>query len=172
MTPAEFFETVTRPNLKMAIEEDDDYRLVVNAILTADAFYGILFEHLKDAGHPVIETVSFNGSSRTDSDFKEHFAQQSAEWSIVRDAAYATKHGRLSDTRKKVRLVRSAHDVSGKKLVAGLFAAGDRLGASAIFIQSTDGKLHRAWYLLRRVEMFTEDLLIDLGMPTAETTSP
>ncbi|MDR6664826.1 hypothetical protein J2X71_001071 [Rhizobium sp. 1399] len=57
MTPSGFFETAARPNLKLAIEEDDDYRLAVNAILSVDAFYGILFEYLKDTSHLIIDAV-------------------------------------------------------------------------------------------------------------------
>ncbi|GAJ96181.1 hypothetical protein [Rhizobium rhizogenes] len=167
MHPKEFYDVVTKPNIAEAIGNEEDYRLAVNAILSVDAAYGVLFEHLKVIQDPILQTV-FVGEGEPkelkDNHFKDYIAKQSKEFEIIRDAAYATKHGRLSDRKSGARLVRSPGDVRSRKLVVGLFACGDALGSSAVFIQSTDGEMHRTWYLLRKVEIFTDQLLVDLGI--------
>ena len=167
MKPAEFFEAVTRLNLRQAIECDDDYRLAVNAILSVDAVYGVLFEHLKEINHPVLCEVICKEQEMKDYHFKEYVATLSSEFRIVRDAAYATKHGRLSG--KAARVVGSAQDVRENKLVAGLLACGDPLGGSAIFIVVNDAEYRRSRHILRLVEIFTEKLLVDLDLGFSAT---
>ncbi|MGV1859985.1 hypothetical protein [Rhizobium rhizogenes] len=162
MNPQEFFESVTRPNLKLAIENDEDYRLAVNAILSIDAAYGVLFEHLKDIGHPVLSEIPDSRRGLQDNHFKEYIATRSHDFRIVRDAAFATKHGRLSGP--VTRLISSADSVRTNKLVCGLFSAGDRLGASAVYFVVNEEEPLRAWVVLRRVEQFTEELLTSLNL--------
>ena len=162
MNPREFFESVTRPNLKQAIENDDDYRLAVNAILSVDANYGILFEYLKDIGHSMLGEILNRPRELKDNHFKEHIAAQSRDFRIVRDAAFATKHGRLSGP--VMRLISSADRVKTNELVSGLLSAGDRLGSSAIFFVVNEEDPLRSWVVLRRVEIFTEELLVSLDL--------
>ncbi len=167
MHPKEFYEVVTKPNIAEAIGNEEDYRLAVNAILSVDAAYGVLFEHLKVIQDPIMQAVSVEEDEPKelkDNHFKDYIARRSKEFKIIRDAAYATKHGRLSDRKSGARLVRSPGDVRSRKVVAGLFAAGDELGSSAVFVQSTDGEMYRIWYLLRKVEILTDGLFVDLGI--------
>ncbi|KAA1174653.1 hypothetical protein FP026_29655 [Rhizobium tropici] len=131
MHPREFYEQVAKPNIAEVIDNDEDYRLAVNAITSVDAAYGVLFEHLKSVDAQILQAILFDGKELKDNHFKDHIAKQSKEFEIIRDAAYATKHGRLSDRKSSARLVRSSGDVATHKLTTGLFAAGDALGSSA-----------------------------------------
>ncbi|HCL66961.1 MAG TPA: hypothetical protein DIC56_19415 [Rhizobium sp.] len=163
MNAVEFFNDVARPNITAAIQADHDYKLAVNAVLSVDATYGILFEQLRDLGHPFLHNVAIKSRrwGMQDGDFKEHIAKRSESFRAIRDAAYATKHGRLGSAG---RIVRAAEDVASLELVCGLFACGDPLGGSAVFIKLADGTLERSWSLLRRTELYTDELLGGLGL--------
>jgi hypothetical protein len=72
-----------------------DLRQAINAIMTLDAFFGILHADLYAKG-----TLK---ESRDD-DWKEKLAQKNDDYRLLRDAAYALKHGELKHP--KPRLVR------------------------------------------------------------------
>jgi len=95
-----------------------------------------------------------------DDDLKDYIARQSSEFKIIRDVAFATKHGRL--THPTPRLVRSANEMSSEALLCGLMVCGDALGAHAVFIVVDNNRMERSWVLLQKVETFTEQLLADL----------
>jgi hypothetical protein len=50
MTPREFFDGVAEKNALSAIETRGDLRLAVNAIMTLDAFFGVLHAALHAKG--------------------------------------------------------------------------------------------------------------------------
>ena len=75
-------------------------RCAVNALLTLDAFTGVLFAHL---------TKLDRAPSKDDSEFRDVLSRECPEFRIVRDAAFALKHGEL--TAKKPRLVQRADQV-------------------------------------------------------------
>ena len=66
----------------------------------ARTFTGILFAHLANLNHP---------PSKDDIEFRDLLCHQCSEFRIVRDAAFALKHGEL--TAKKPRLVQRADQV-------------------------------------------------------------
>ncbi|OCJ33453.1 hypothetical protein [Agrobacterium tumefaciens] len=164
MKPSDFFRQVTDPNIRQALLNFDDYRLAVNAIMTIDATYGVLFDYLQLAEHPFLKQITARNSKRSidDSDFKEHFAQQDQQFAVLRDAAYATKHGRL--TGSKARLVIEATDVAKGDVGCGDMICGhDAIGGHAIFIQTGDRNLVRAEFLIEDVSKSTQVLLQQLG---------
>jgi hypothetical protein len=96
MTPRQYFDEVAEENARLAIADRGDLRRSINAILTLDALFGILHAALYKAG--VV-------SEPNDDGWKEQKAQQSAEYRLLRDTAYALKHGQLNrgKTRRIVR---------------------------------------------------------------------
>jgi len=66
MNPSEFFEMVTRPNIRQAIEQDDNYRLSVNAVMSVDALYGVLFHCLADKKHSYLQQITPNRKTADD----------------------------------------------------------------------------------------------------------
>ncbi len=162
MNAKTFFDTVARPNISAFIQNDGDYRLAVNAALSLDSAYGIIFEELRENGHQFLGNLGCQHKELKDNHFKDHIASLCPEYEILRDVAYSLKHGRLSG--RRARMVYSAQDVSRKALVCGLLSCGDRLGATSVFISLAGGKLERAWPHFRRTELFTDELLGDLGL--------
>jgi hypothetical protein len=97
MTPRQFFDSVADENARLAIAARHDLRLAINAIMTLDAFFGIL--------HAALYANGISGIPPDDDKWKEQLAQQSDEYRLLRDAAFALKHGNL--TRAAPRLFRS-----------------------------------------------------------------
>ncbi|TAV82959.1 hypothetical protein ELI24_39065 [Rhizobium ruizarguesonis] len=164
MKPFDFFRQVTSPNIQQALLNFDDYRLAVNAILTIDATYGVLFDYLRQNGHQFLTQVKARNNKQAvdDSDFKEHFAQRDQQFAILRDAAYATKHGRL--TGSKARLVVAATNIALGGVGCGSMICGhDPLGGDAVFIQIGNQNLVRAEFLIEDVGRSTQDLLQQLN---------
>ena len=102
MTPADFLDNVVAPNAVHLGEDRGSMRRAVNALLTLDAFAGILFAHLKGLGR---------SRWADDSKFRDFLAEECPEFRIVRDAAFALKHGALTDPKKQPRLVQRAGQV-------------------------------------------------------------
>jgi hypothetical protein len=100
MTPDDFLDIVVTRNVVHLGEVRGSYRRAVNALLTLDAFAGILFAHLK--GLNVAPTSD-------DLEFRDLLARESYNFKIVRDAAFALKHGEL--TGRRARLVRKANQI-------------------------------------------------------------
>lgn len=163
MDAVRFFNEVARPNIAAAVIDQHDYRLAINAVFAVDATYGILFHQLSETHHTYLSEVPASMPKRgvSDSDLKNHIAKSCPAFEMIRDAAYATKHGRLNS---RGRVVISADDVQSLGLVCGLFAVGDPLGGNAVFININAAHPERAWVLLRGVELFTDELFGELGL--------
>jgi hypothetical protein len=95
-----YFEQVAGENAKQAIERPGDLRLAINAILTLDGFIGSAHAWLFEAG--VVK-------EKSDDRWKETLAEGSKSYRVLRDAAYALKHGNL--THSKPRLVTKSEHV-------------------------------------------------------------
>jgi hypothetical protein len=68
-------------------------RLAINAIMTLDAFFGVLHAALHAKG-----TLK----EPNDDVWKEKLAQQNDDYRLLRDAAYALKHGELKHRRPRL----------------------------------------------------------------------
>jgi hypothetical protein len=88
MTPRHFFDDIAEKNARLAIAARHDLRLAINAFMTLDAFFGIL--------HATLYETCVAEVPRDDDKWKEQLAQQSNEYRLLRDAAFALKHGNLS----------------------------------------------------------------------------
>src|SRR5262249_137123 len=88
---------------KLAIAHPDDVRLAIHAITMLDAFFGILHANLHQNG--IVE-------ERDDSKWKEELARENNRYRVLRDCAYALKHGEL--WHKKPRLVRRPDQIVSK----------------------------------------------------------
>jgi hypothetical protein len=128
-TPSDFLDKVVTTNVVRLGENRGDMICAVNALLTLDAFAGILFAHL---------TKADCSPSKNDAEFRDLLSGECHEYRIVRDTAFALKHGEL--TRKKPRLVERADQVVS---YSGAFdeAVFDRSAfdrESVIWIETTD----------------------------------
>jgi len=92
VTPQQFLTEVVEPNVAECRQRPTDLRAVCNAAMTMDALLGIVWA----TNHP---------GQRGDEAYKESVAQSSACFRVVRDLAYALKHGELTGTAP--RLVRT-----------------------------------------------------------------
>jgi hypothetical protein len=129
MTPSHYLDHVVTPNAVHLGENRGDMRYAVNALLTLDAFAGVLFAHLVKLDR---------APSKDDGEFRDVLSGECPEFRVVRDAAFALKHGEL--TGKKPRLVERADKVIS---YSGAFdeAVFDRSAfdtGSVIWIETTD----------------------------------
>ena len=142
MTPADFFKDVATANVDALASDVGNLRLAVNAILSLDALAGIVHSDLHSKGQ---ETAD-------DAAFRDRLAAQHLEYGIVRDAAFALKHGELRG--KKPRLVQRAEQVIS---YGGAFdeAAFDRSAfdtEAVIWIEANDSThSRRADHITREV---------------------
>jgi hypothetical protein len=96
----EYLEQVAAENARIAIANPGDLRSAINAVMTLDGFFGTLHSELHERG--LLKDMS-------DDQWKDELAQQSREYAVLRDCAFALKHGRL--TRPKARLVRRSDQI-------------------------------------------------------------
>jgi len=94
VNPETFLAEVAQPNMQTALEEPDDLRAIVNAILTLDAFAGIIHSTGVSAGDPAMVA---HGS---DDLYRDTLAGVSRSFRVLRDAAASIKHGALDPKRK------------------------------------------------------------------------
>ena len=94
----QYFEEVAGINAKAAIERPGDRRLAINAIMTLDGFFGTL--HTFKLG--IVP-------EKSDDKWKETLARDCHHYRVLRDTAYALKHGTLDHP--KPRLVRRSDSV-------------------------------------------------------------
>jgi hypothetical protein len=128
VTPAEFFDDVVALNVDALGREVGELRLAVNAILSLDALAGIIHADLHERDLETADDIAF----------RDRLAAQHLEYGIVRDAAFALKHGELRG--KKPRLVQRAEQVTS---YSGAFdkAAFDRSAydtKAVIWIEAND----------------------------------
>lgn len=100
MTPADFFNNVATPNVDELGNDVGNHRLAVNAILALDALAGVIHADLHNRGQATAD----------DAAFRDRLAARHLEYCILRDAAFALKHGELRH--KKPRLVQRAEQVT------------------------------------------------------------
>jgi hypothetical protein len=100
VTPADFFKDVATANVDALDSDVGNLRLAVNAILSLDALAGIVHSDLHSKGHATADDIAF----------RDRLAAQHLEYGILRDAAFALKHGELRG--KKPRLVQRAEQVT------------------------------------------------------------
>ena len=129
MTPREFFDSVVKPNADELFAPSRSVRSAVNAILTLDAFFGILFAELKSMSDPAVVGLA----PGDDSKYREQLANQSPKFKVLRDTADALKHGELT---RRPRIVAKAKQVKGTQAGAGTLMAGaDSLGGTIVYIE-------------------------------------
>jgi hypothetical protein len=102
MMPVDFLDNVVTRNVVHLGEARGSMRRAVNALLTLDAFAGVLFAHLESLGRL---------RWANDSKFREFLSEECPEFRIVRDAAFALKDGALTDPKKQPRFVKKADQV-------------------------------------------------------------
>lgn len=150
--PQEFFDTVMAVNAKAAIEVPGDMRLAINAILTVDAFFGVLHARLLTLG-----TVDH----KKDNDWKEELATGSDPYRILRDAAYALKHGTL--TGKKPHLVKRPDQLRKTQgAFQSNFFQANTVQVDMIWIE-TKTKNYRAYELIQDVLALAAEQLKQLN---------
>jgi hypothetical protein len=98
LTPTEFLNDIVTPNVDALGNDVGDLRLAVNAIITLDALAGVIHADLHRQGL----------EQSKDSAFRDRIASQHLEYRILRDAAFALKHGELTGS---TRLVKHAGQV-------------------------------------------------------------
>jgi hypothetical protein len=96
----QYFEEVAGANAKAAMQNPGDRRLAINAIMTLDGFFGTLHTELFKLGH-VLDSL--------DDKWKETLSRSCQHYRVLRDAAYALKHGTLDHP--KPRLVRRSDQI-------------------------------------------------------------
>src|SRR3954463_3459223 len=127
MTPSDALKDIVGPNIAALCADVGDLRLAVNAILSLDAMVGIIHADLKRRGK----------ESGGDAAFRDRLARQHLEYSILRDAAFALKHGELEH--KKVRLVQRADQVKSYSAAWGEAVWGrSTYGTAVIWIEAND----------------------------------
>jgi hypothetical protein len=148
---AVYFEPVAAENARLAIASSGDLRRAISAILTLDGFFGTLHAELYEQG-AITEP--------SDDIWKEELAQQNEDYRLLRDCAYALKHGYL--TKPKPRLVRRSDQIF--PMPASYDAATfDRsaFDVETIWIQAEDTD-YRADEVIKEVAGFARERLSDL----------
>src|SRR4051794_8468925 len=100
MTPAGFLKDIAAPNVDELGSDVGNHRLAVNAILALDALAGVIHADLHSKGQATAD----------DGAFRDGVAARHLEYGILRDTAFALKHGELRG--KKPRLVQRAEQVT------------------------------------------------------------
>jgi hypothetical protein len=103
MNASQFLAEIVGPNCGALSDSPGDVRLAVNAILTADAFFGIYFAEQQQN--------DFKVSCRGDDDkYRDAVAGKSPCYAVLRDTALAIMHGQLSKG-TKTRVVRNRKQI-------------------------------------------------------------
>ncbi len=125
LTPRLFFESVVKPNAAELSKRNNDMRLAVNAMLTLDAFFGILYAQLRARNQPM-------GFAKDDQ-YRDHLASSSRDYESSA-MHFSIKHGEL--TGKKARLVQNVSQIQSPLAAFGVWMFGyDRLNETVLLIQ-------------------------------------
>jgi hypothetical protein len=140
------------PNVQAQHSDNSSLRHAVNAIASLDDYVGIWCHELESAGHTNLKEEAF----------RDMFAARSPEYQILRDMAYALKHGEL--TGKKVRLVsRPAQlQMQSPAFDPGVFAAAAFQTRGLACIQVTGKSSRATWELIDRAMLALTDLKNEL----------
>jgi hypothetical protein len=153
MTPRQFFDEVAEPNAQLAIANRGDLRHAVNAIMALDAAFGILHDALKERRHV---------TEPNDNKWRDELTNKCADYGVVRDTAYAIKHGKLDRPKHKiVRRPDQVHEAQGAFQSNG-FSSGFQ--THQVWITGLDGTQHRANELIENVIHFTSSQLVAHGL--------
>lgn len=106
-----FFTRVVEPNVLDVRKNPEDLRAIVNAVLTIDAFFGIMAKERFFSNDG-----DYNDSDYNDVKYKDELATKHEPWQLLRDLAFSLKHGQLTKKHPRlVRLVRSPDAVVEKE---------------------------------------------------------
>ena len=155
MTPAAFLRVVVELNATALSESPRSWRAAVNTILTTDALFGIIHAYLVERGE----------RADRDTDYRDEVATACREFALLRDMAFALKHGKL--THRGARLVR--HSKALRKdppaTLSGTFILGRSfLGGSPVMIRKDDGTRIAVYILVEAV--LVEARARVAGLPT------
>jgi hypothetical protein len=144
----DYFEEVADANAKAAIARPGDRRLAINAIMTLDGFFGTLHTELFELG--IVP-------EKLDADWKETLGSDCQYYRVLRDTAYALKHGTLKY--KKPRLVRRSDQLVKRR---GAFQS-NAFQASAfhtdrVWIEAEDND-YEAYKVIKTVLALASELL-------------
>lgn len=163
MHPRLFFDQVVRPNVGELLGQER-LRAAINSILSLDAFYGVLFAHLRVNGHPRVAALA------SDDKFKDEIAAASNAFRVVRDAAFSVKHGELDRPKpNQPRLVLRAADLSAERKDGFILDYSlldiDRLdGNEVVNLELTSGQVERGEPLILNCAGEAAALLATLGL--------
>jgi hypothetical protein len=161
MNSAEFLSEIVVPNLEALTERPSDTRLAINAIMAADAFFGINFEEQKNAG---------TNADIGDEKYRESVARKSQCYRVLRDAAAAIKHGELDKKRKKIRLVRSANQTKKQETIWNDDAKwndAEKWADKAVIVETEIGERVRVDTLVKEVVRVAEEEINHTGRTPA-----
>jgi hypothetical protein len=120
--------------------------LAINAIMTLDGFFGTLHAELYEAG--LVQ-------ERVDDQWKEKLAGENKHYRLLRDCAYALKHGRLDD--RKPRLVRRPGQILAIPTgFDGATCDGGAFDTETVWIETADND-YRAAEMMREVLQFARE---------------
>jgi hypothetical protein len=143
---AKHFEEVASENARLAIASPGDLRLAINAIMTFDGFFGSLHAVLHQQGKV----------SETDDRWKEKLAGENDSYRLLRDSAYALKHGAL--TRAWPRRVRRADNILSMPGAFGLGFQPDAFHVDMVWIGAEDTD-YQAYKVIKEVAEFAREIL-------------
>lgn len=90
MTPVEFLDRVVRPNVAEFNDHYGDERRAYNAVAAVDALAAHFYVWCRQIGHPRVANIP------NDSDFRASLARLDPSFQLLRDAAKAQKHVKLT----------------------------------------------------------------------------
>jgi hypothetical protein len=150
--PSGFFDQIAQEDASAAIAHPNDVRLALHAVTMLDAFFGILHASLYQSR--VIQ-------EQDDSKWKELLAQENKYYRVLRDCAYALRHGELC--RKKPRLVRRPDQIVSK---GGAFQSNafqsNGFQMDKVWIETEEGD-YRADVVIKNVLEIARQSLLKYG---------
>lgn len=144
MTPVEFLEQMVRPNIAEFMKDKGDLRLAYNAILSVNA----LVAHIHHARS--------EPTAKDDDKFRNSLAGENSNYALLRDAANAVKHVRL--TRGSPQLS-SVGQISAKPMVMADWRCLDEvptLDAHHVVVEREHGEPRPVSELLAEAVEFLE----------------
>lgn len=145
---SDFHDEILIPNVQAQHSDNRSIRHAVNAIASLDDYIGIWCHELGAAGRTGLNEEAF----------RDLFADRSSEYQILRDMAFALKHGEL--TGKKVRLVRHPSQLEKQSAVfsPSVFNSAVFQTSEVICIQVTGAGSRAVWQLIDRAMAVLTDL--------------
>lgn len=157
MTPRDFLDQIVRPNLSDFVADQTDLRRALNALATIDALAAHMFVWLEANAATAVSGTS------DDSHYRAQLATRSTDFRLVRDAAKAQKHVRLTKHNPQVS---SASQMKSRAVGYGEGGWGDSPwgGGTVVTIELDDGSLAIAGPTLARALAFLEKEMAAQGL--------